>query len=152
MVAAVPDLSRRIARSPQTLVHGDLRLDNLMFGQAPGQSPVIAIDWIVTFSAAIHDLAYLLTQNLQIGERRRHERRLVARYQQRLQENGIAGYSAEQAWEDYLVAALYLFTYAVVIAGALDPSHARAARMMEQLMARASAVVMDHQLLDRLPG
>ncbi|TAJ74328.1 MAG: DUF1679 domain-containing protein [Phenylobacterium sp.] len=151
-VAAVPELSRRMGAAPQTLVHGDLRLDNLMFGQAPGQRPAVAIDWIVTFSAAIHDLAYLLTQNLRTDERRRHERRLVARYQQRLREQGIADYSAEQAWEDYLVAALYLFSYGVVIAGALDPGNARAALMMEQLMARASAVIMDHQLLDRLPG
>jgi hypothetical protein len=150
-LAGLPELSGRMARLPQTLAHGDLRLDNLMFGRSPSQRSAVAIDWIVTFSAAVHDLTYLLSQSLGIRERRSHERRLVASYQQRLTDLGVTDYSAEQAWADYLTAALYLFSYAIVIAGSLDPSNARAALMMEQLMARASATVMDHQLLDRLP-
>jgi len=151
-IAAMPELSRRMARPPQTLVHGDLRLDNLMFGMRADQRPVVAIDWIVSFSAGVHDLAYLLSQNLQIEERRAHERRLVARYQRRLSALGVAGYDAETAWADYLTAALYMFSYGVVIAGTLDSTNARAMRMMEQLMARASATVMDHGLLARLPA
>ena len=70
----------------------------------------------------------------------------------RLGELGVEGSSADQAWEDSLTAALYLLNHGVVIAGALDAGNARAARMMEQLMARASATVMDQKLLDRLPG
>jgi len=151
-VAAMPELSRRMAKPVQTLVHGDLRLDNLMFGARPGQRPAVAIDWIVTFSAGIHDLAYLLSQNLTIPERRAHERRLVAGYQRRLHALGVEGYAAEQAWSDYLTAVLYMFSYGVLIAGALDASNARAARMMEQLMSRASAAVMDHGLLAQLPA
>lgn len=151
-IAAMPELSRRMARPVQTLVHGDLRLDNLMFGTHAGQRPAVAIDWIVTFSAGIHDLAYLLSQNLTIAERRVHERALVGRYQQRLSALGVEGYSAEQAWADYLTAVLYMFSYGVLIAGALDASNARAARMMEQLMSRASAAVMDHGLLAQLPA
>lgn len=150
-VAAVPELSARMALPAQTLAHGDLRLDNVMFGQRAGQRPAVAIDWIVTASAAIHDLAYLLSQSVLTQERRSHERRLIARYHQKLVEHGVTNYSADQAWADYLNAALYLFIYGVVIAGALDASNARAAAMMEQLLARASATVMDHGLLDRLP-
>jgi len=151
-IAAMPELSRRMARPPQTLVHGDLRLDNLMFGVRAGQRPAVAIDWIVSFSAGVHDLAYLMSQNLRTDERRTHERRLVARYQQRLSALGVAGYDPETAWADYLTAALYMFSYGVVIAGTLDHNNARAVRMMEQLMARASATVMDHGLLARLPA
>lgn len=150
-IAAVPELSRRMARPVQTLVHGDFRLDNLMFGVEPDQRPAVAIDWIVAFSAGVHDLAYLLCQNLTTSARRSDEQRLVAHYHRRLVEYGVADYSVEQAWADYLTAALYLFTYGIVIAGALDASNPRAARMMEQLMSRASAVVMDHRLLEHLP-
>jgi len=151
-IAAMPELSRRMARPPQTLVHGDLRLDNLMFGVRADQRPAVAIDWIVSFSAGVHDLAYLLSQNLRIDERRAHEHRLVARYQRKLSALGVAGYGPEAAWADYLAASLYMFSYGVVIAGTLDPTNPRAMRMMEQLMARASATVMDHGLLARLPA
>ena len=150
-IAAMPALSRRMALPPQTLVHGDLRLDNLMFAARPGHRPAVAIDWIVSFSAGVHDLAYLMTQNLRIDERRAHERRLIALYQRRLADLGVSGYGPQAAWADYLAASLYMFSYGVVIAGTLDSSNARAMRMMEQLMARASAAVMDNALLDALP-
>lgn len=150
-IAAMPALTRRMAQPPQTLVHGDLRLDNLLFAAAPGHRPAVAIDWIVSFSAGVHDLAYLMSQNLRIEERRAHERRLVALYQQHLAGLGVRDYGPDQAWADYLAATLYMFSYGVVIAGTLDHGNARAVRMMEQLMSRAAAAVMDHGLLDALP-
>lgn len=150
-IAAMPAMTRRMAQPPQTLVHGDLRLDNLMFGERPGQRPAMAIDWIVSFSAGIHDLTYLMSQNLRTKDRRTHERRLVALYQQRLTEHGVTGYTPEAAWADYLAATLYMFSYGIVIAGALGHGNARAVRMMEQLMSRAAAAVRDHGLLEALP-
>jgi hypothetical protein len=151
-LAAVPVLHQWMARPTQTLIHGDIRLDNLMFGAGPGLRPVVALDWIVTFSAGAQDLAYLLSQNLTTLERRRGERRLIARYQARLAELGVADYTPEQAWADYQLAILFVFNYAVLIAGTLDPANARGARMMERLVSRASAAVMDHGLIARLPG
>jgi len=151
-VAAVPPLSRMMAAPVQTLVHGDLRLDNVMFGRNPTHRPAVAIDWIVTFSAGVHDLAYLFGQNLQLEARRTHERKLVEHYAVLLAGYGVEDYSVEQAWQDYLSALLYIFTYGVVIAGTLDRSNARAFKMMEQLLARASAAVIDHDLLGRLPS
>jgi hypothetical protein len=38
-----------------------------------------------------------------------------------------------------------------VIAGTLDPSNERGAAFMRQLVSRASAAVMDHNLLSLLP-
>lgn len=151
-IAAVPDLHGMMARPTQTLIHGDLRLDNLMFGRKPGQRPVVLLDWTAGFSSALHDLAYLMSQNLVIEERRAHEVQLVEGYHRRLLELGVKGYSVEQCWTDYRIAVLYVFAYAVVIAGTLDPANARGGRFMERLVARASAAVMDHDLLTLLPN
>ena len=97
-------------------------------------------------------MAYLISQNVQLEQRRAHEAELIEHYHSRLVELGVQDYSLEQCWHDYKVGVLYLFSYAVVIAGTLDPSNARGAAFMEQLVARSSATVMDHDLLAMLPS
>lgn len=154
-LAAIPAMHRRMATPVQTLVHGDVRLDNLMFGVRESHRPAVALDWIVTYSAGVQDLAYLLTQNLRVEERRAHQADLVVYYHQRLKEAGILDYSLDHLWQDYRFATLFLFSYAVLIAGALDPTNERGARMMEQLTHRAASAVTDQDLLgllDDLPS
>jgi hypothetical protein len=150
-IAAVPELHRMMGRCTQTVIHGDVRLDNLMFGSTPDQHAVILIDWSMTISNGMHDVAYLLSQNVTTDERRAHELELVAHHHSRLVGLGVTGYTLDQAWDDYKTAILYLFCYGVVIGGTLDPSNERGAAFMEKLLERSSHAVMDHHLLDRLP-
>ncbi len=136
-----------IGRRVQTLIHGDVRLDNLMFDE----SHIILLDWALTISTGLHDVAYLLSQNVTTDERRAHEPELIEHYQRRLAENGVE-YPLEKCWEDYRVGVLYMFCYAVVIAGTLDPANERGASFMEKLVERASATMMDHDILSMLPS
>jgi hypothetical protein len=80
------------------LVHGDYRLDNLMFD---GGS-VWAVDW-QTLSLALpaRDLAYFVGTSLEIDDRRACERHLVAAYHQALGAHGVSSYGGEECWEDY---------------------------------------------------
>lgn len=141
-------LHHRMGEGVQTLIHGDFRLDNLLFGVNPEQPPMVLLDWQgMLVSKGTQDLAYLLSQNLRTPERREHERALVNHYHARLVDAGVTGYSAAEAWDDYRLAVLYLFTYAVVIGGTLDPSNERGQKFMAQLIERSSAAVMDLDLL-----
>jgi hypothetical protein len=45
-----------------------------------------------------------------------------------------------------------MFCFAVVIAGTLDPANERGTAFMENLVERASATVMDHDVLSLLPA
>jgi aminoglycoside/choline kinase family phosphotransferase len=122
-IAALPRLYQEMASGPQTFAHTDYRLDNLLFGRRPEQRPVVVLDWSsVAISKGTHDVAFLLTQNLTIEERRAHERDLVRHYSDALGRNGVTGYSADQAWTDYRLAGLLDFIYALVIGGALELS------------------------------
>lgn len=57
-----------------TLVHGDYRLDNLMFATSSGGAPVSAVDWqTVGVGSGGRDLAYLLGNSAEPADRRRHE-------------------------------------------------------------------------------
>jgi hypothetical protein len=146
-LAAVPEIHRMIGRREQTIVHGDVRLDNLMFDE----SNVVLLDWALSVSTGLQDIAYLLSQNVTTESRRAHEHELLEHYRTGLAAHGVE-YPADKAWNDYLVGVLYMFCYAVVIAGTLDPSNERGAAFMEQLVARASATMMDHDVLSLLPA
>jgi thiamine kinase-like enzyme len=146
-LAAVPEMHRMIGRRVQTIIHGDVRLDNLMFGD----DKVVLLDWTLSISTGLQDVAYLLSQNVTTDERRAHETELLEHYRQRLAEHGI-DHPLEQIWDDYRTAVLYMFCYAVVIAGTLDPANERGSAFMEKLVERASATFIDHDILAMLPG
>ena len=83
-------------------VHGDYRLDNLMFGTAAGGSPVAAVDWqTLSIGHPGRDVGYFLGNSLPAELRRDHEHSLVRAYHEALCANGVAGYSFEQCFDDY---------------------------------------------------
>ncbi|MBL7495004.1 phosphotransferase [Frankia sp. CNm7] len=86
--------------SPYSLLHGDYRLDNLLF---PADGPgVCAVDWqTLSIGLPARDLAYFLATALPSDERRAHEADLVASYHRRLVELGVTGYSAADCFTDY---------------------------------------------------
>ncbi len=56
---------------PQGLVHGDYRLDNMLFGKAGADRPLTVVDWqTVTWGAALTDVAYFLGCALPVQARR----------------------------------------------------------------------------------
>ena len=140
-LAAVPELHRMVGRLVQTVIHGDLRLDNMMFGDTADLRPVVLLDWTLTKTSGLHDVAYLVSQNVDLEERRAHENEIIEHYHRGLLEHGVEGYSLEQCWEDYRLVVLHLFAYAVLIAGTLDPSNDRGAAFMRQMLHRSSSAV-----------
>lgn len=63
------------------LVHGDYRLDNLLFGAAGADRPLTVVDWqTVTWGPAMTDLAYFLGCALLVADRRAHYDELLRAY------------------------------------------------------------------------
>jgi len=80
-----------------TVLHGDFRNDNLMFGL----ERVVVLDWqTVSLGAAVSDVSYFLGGSLLPDVRRKHERDLVRLYADRLAGLGVA-LEWDQCWEDY---------------------------------------------------
>jgi aminoglycoside/choline kinase family phosphotransferase len=89
------------------LVHGDYRLDNLMFPPDGAPGPVVAVDWqTLSLGLPARDLAYLVSTGLPVEERRAHERDVVAAYHAALERYGVRGYPLEACWDDYRFAML----------------------------------------------
>ncbi|HEX4865136.1 MAG TPA: phosphotransferase, partial [Acidimicrobiales bacterium] len=117
---------------PWTVVHGDYRLDNLLFS-ATGDR-VAVVDWqTCTHGPGMQDIAYFIGAGLLADCRREAEEQLVARYHQGLQREGIAKYDFERCWHDYR-----RFTWAgLVMAVAASMLVERTERGDEMFMAMA---------------
>jgi Ecdysteroid kinase-like family len=65
----------------QGLVHGDYRLDNMLFGAVGADRPLTVVDWqTVTWGPVMTDLAYFLGCALPAAERRTHYDELLQAY------------------------------------------------------------------------
>ncbi|ORV18587.1 DUF7065 domain-containing protein [Mycobacterium celatum] len=63
------------------LVHGDYRLDNMLFGAVGADRPLTVVDWqTVTWAPAMTDLAYFLGCALPAADRRAHYDALLRTY------------------------------------------------------------------------
>jgi aminoglycoside phosphotransferase (APT) family kinase protein len=90
----VPQLDRYLAdrNEPRTIVHGDFRADNLLFGPA---GPVV-LDWqTASFGTGSSDLSYFLGSSLPVPVRQEHEQALV-----RLYHSALLGRGVPMTWTD----------------------------------------------------
>ena len=87
---------------PHTVVHGDFRTDNMLFGGTGDAPTVVPVDWQTpAIGPGVGDIAYFLGASLLPGARREHEERLVRRWHEGVGESGVRGYSWSSCWEDY---------------------------------------------------
>ncbi len=85
---------------PFSVLHGDYRLDNLLFD--PAGADVVAVDWqTLAVGPPMRDLAYFLGTSLSVDDRRAAERGLVTDYHEALCARGVSGYDAGRCFDDY---------------------------------------------------
>jgi hypothetical protein len=88
--------------APLTVVHGDFRLDNILFDVQGGARPMATLDWqTVTIGAGAADVAYFLSAGVDPDTRRAHEADLVGLYHDELLRLGVTGYDRAACWRDY---------------------------------------------------
>jgi len=99
---------------PNTVVHRDFRLDNLLFGQWKSCRGVAILDWQTACTGvAVSDLSYFVGSALLPEERQDHEREVVNEYVSVLQTYGI-DLPTEEAWRQYRLFSFGGFVMAVV--------------------------------------
>ncbi|MFD0905399.1 phosphotransferase [Actinomadura sediminis] len=127
------------------LVHGDYRLDNLLFGD---DGRVTAVDWqTIGLGHPLRDLAYFLGTSLPPDVRAARERDLVGVYHAELERHGVTGYDLDACFEDYRFAALQgpLIT---VLGCAYGTPTERGDRMFLAMAARSCAAIRALGTLD----
>ncbi len=87
---------------PWSIVHGDYRLDNLLFDPRPDGIGVAVVDWqTCTHGPALQDVAYFIGAGLRPDERRAVEGELVRGYHAGLVAAGVSDFGWEACWRAY---------------------------------------------------
>jgi hypothetical protein len=88
-----------------SLMHGDYRLDNLLFD--PDRTRVTVVDWqTIGLGLPARDLAYFTATSLLPDVRATAERGLVEHYHVALLRHGVSDYDLETCWDDYRLGVL----------------------------------------------
>lgn len=91
----------------QCIVHGDFRLDNLLFDIKKGQEPIAVLDWqTVTVGNGLTDIGYFLGTGIGDTLRRRYEDELLDLYCAEMNARGVM-LSRDAIWDDYVIGALH---------------------------------------------
>ena len=155
----LPGLLHRLMNAPlpkpYTLVHGDVRLDNIFFPSENG-GRFAFIDWqLAVLGQPASELSYWLVTNLPPDLRRQHEDALVRRYHAHLREHGVRNYSLRSLRMGYRFSTAMLAVAAPGLAGSNhDFSSERGTAFVECLIERIDAAMRDcnaRRLLRTMP-
>ena len=135
---------------PFALVHGDYRLDNLLFAVDAGRPSCAAVDWqLVAVGLPARDLGFFLGTGLRVDERVERERELVAAYHGALVEHGVEDYELEQCWGDYCYG-LFQAPLITVLGAMFAVRTERGDEMFQAMTERGCAAIRDTGALELL--
>lgn len=109
------EITAATERRPEkvSLVHGDFRLDNVLFDIRGGTEPVAVLDWqTLTIGNGLTDIGYFLGCGIGDELRRAHERELLDLYCAEMTARGVP-MTRDAIWDDYVLGALHGVSTAV---------------------------------------
>jgi aminoglycoside/choline kinase family phosphotransferase len=105
---------------PQCLIHGDFRLDNMLFDIRGGAEPIGVLDWqTVATGRAMTDVAYFLGCGIGADLCEAHEDELLALYFAEMAARGVV-LTREETRRDYRLGALHGISTAVFSAAFVE--------------------------------
>ena len=138
-------------RPPLGLVHGDYRLDNMLFGGSSAPHRFLVVDWqTVGWGPVMTDASYFLGSSLTTGDRREHGERLVREYYEALHEHGVRGFDWDECWTEYRRQA-FLGLLMVIAPAMIVERTERGDEMFMVSLQRYAQHVLDLESLELLP-
>ena len=129
----------RLANGPETLIHTDTRLDNILFAK-DGSGGVAFIDFQLALRGrGVADIAYLLSNSVPTEIASANWESLLARWHDSISAAGVTGYSLDDARTHYREAVLFYLSGPMSLIGSFDSGNERGAAMTEAWVTRAFA-------------
>jgi len=141
-----------LSEPPLTLVHGDCRLNNLLFDPSGG-AVVAFIDWQVAVKGKpASDAACLLVSSLNPDIRREAQEELLRSYHSALVAHGVTGYSLDRCQLEFRLEILSEVIQTIVWANLDLGTEGETGPEGEVAAARLFAAIDDLDLLDLVPA
>jgi hypothetical protein len=139
------------ARPPLGLVHGDYRLDNMLFPPDRDGAPTV-VDWqTVSWGPMLLDAAYFLGGCLDVEERREHEQDLLRAYHHAMIARGASDLQWAACWEGYRRQCLYGVLMSIVAPMVVVRTE-RGDEMFITMLARYAQQALDLDAAELLPA
>jgi hypothetical protein len=143
----------RLGHAPQTVAHGDFRLDNVFFEASAGGDTLALVDWqLSTRGSAALDMGYFLCGSLSSGDRKAHEMRLLRAWHDELLARGVRGYAFDDAVRDYRLSIVVCLAFVTFMLNVIESADERATRLFDVLLDRTCAAAAELDLEELLPG
>ncbi len=135
---------------PLTAVHGDFRLDNMLFDPRPGGVPLTTVDWqTVSYGPGVTDISYFLGTGLTPELRADVEEDLVKEYHATLRAGGVRDLGFDECWHQYRRFAFAGFLMAVLSSLIVGQTE-RGDEMFMAMANRSGRMALDLDTLDLL--
>lgn len=139
-------VAAEIARRPRTVVHSDLRADNLLFGPPGTDDEILIVDWQLAIrSMGAFDVARLMGGSELPDERRGHQLDALRAWHDALRDGGVRDYPWADAERDFRLGALAALFFPIHFHTGVIDSTGRSRALAEAIIRRlfASAVELD---------
>ena len=142
-----------ISKRQKTIVHSDLREDNLLFPPPGSNDSILIIDWQITIrSIGAFDVARLLGGSELPQERKGHEFKVLKTWHDTLLQEGIKDYKWEDAIYDLRLGMLSYLCYPVYFHKEIIGVEGRAKLLAEAIFTRSFASAVEIDAGSILPG
>ena len=106
--------------TPKCLLHGDFRLDNMLFDIKGGAEPIAVLDWqTVAVGNALTDIGYFMGTGIGNALREEHEDQLLDLYCAEMSARGVP-LGRDEIWDNYVLGALHGVSTAVFSAAFVE--------------------------------
>lgn len=144
-------LFERSMSGPQTVIHGDYRIDNMLLPVINGEVDIVAVDWQnTTRGCGPHDIAYFSGQSCGTEMRGDIEMAALRRYHDVLIDEGVTGFSFDECLDYYRLNLMITMITPIAICGTLDPGNERGVELGRIILERSLSALTSMQCADLL--
>lgn len=141
-----------VAAGPRTVIHGDVRMDNMFFGAGGGDDFAI-IDWQASgLGCGLYDVAYFLGGSVAVDVRRKIERDALKEYCSIVCTMTAEDFAFDECWTLYRQCMLARLLVSVLVCGGLDLSDERSRKVAASGLERTLCAIVDLDAGSCLPA
>lgn len=143
-------ISKFLMTRPNSLVHGDARIENIAFEAGGGPESVRIFDWAGALRGpAIYDLTYFIAGSLDTDLRRSMESDILEAYYAEMLEGGVQNFSMDDLKENMRICSTLFFGFLSYVGKLVPPTEAGRA-VMKSIVPPMIELMRDYDAIETL--